>query len=95
MSLGANGVISVFSNSYPKQMKQIVDSYLNKNYDKSLVFHNKYLKMMNDLFIETNPAPIKYVMSKLGYCENKLRLPLGSISDKSKEILNRSMLEIK
>jgi len=95
LSLGADGVISVFSNSYPKQMKQIVDEFLNKNFDKSLAYHNKYLKMMNDLFIETNPAPIKYVMSKLGYCENKLRLPLDSISDKSKEILNKSMSEIK
>lgn len=95
ISLGANGVISVFSNSYPKQMKQIVDNYLNNKFVKALSYHNKYLKMMNDLFIETNPAPIKYVMSKLGFCENKLRLPLGSISEKSKKILNKSMTEIK
>jgi len=95
MSLGANGVISVFSNSYPKQMKRIVDNYLNNKCEKALSYHNKYLKMMNDLFIETNPAPIKYVMSKLGFCENKLRLPLGSISEKSKKILNKSMAEIK
>jgi len=91
LSLGAKGVISVISNAYPKQMKQITDNALNNDFKEASVFHNKYLQMMIDLFIETNPAPIKYVMHKMGFCENVLRLPLQPVSDKHKKILDSSI----
>ncbi len=95
MSLGAKGVISVFSNAYPSQMKKITDNALNNDFNKAAEYHNKYLKMMNDIFVETNPAPIKYVMHKLGFCENILRLPLKPISGEHQILLDNSMEKMK
>ena len=95
LSLGANGVISVFSNAYPSQMKEITDNALNNNFNKAAEYHNRYLQIMNDIFVETNPAPIKYVMHKLGFCENVLRLPLKPISDKHQVLLDKSMENMK
>ena len=76
MALGGDGVISVFSNPYPAEMKQVADALLNKILPEAQKYNNKYLSMMNALFVETSPAPVKYVMSKLGFCNNNLRLPL-------------------
>ena len=95
MSLGAKGVISVFSNAYPFQMKKITDSALNNNFNKAAEYHNKYLIIMNDIFVETSPAPIKYVMHKLGFCENILRLPLKPISAEHQVLLDKSMEKMK
>lgn len=96
MALGGKGVISVFSNVYPKEMKAITDAMLNKNYDAALQLHNKYLKMMNLLFVEANPTPIKYVASLLKLCRNTLRLPLVPVSDNSELLLTEEfhLLEV-
>jgi 4-hydroxy-tetrahydrodipicolinate synthase len=87
MALGGKGVISVFSNVYPKEMKSITDAMLQKNYDLALQLHNLYLKMMNLLFIETNPIPIKYVASLRKLCKNTLRLPLVPVTQQSERLL--------
>ncbi|HED08760.1 MAG TPA: 4-hydroxy-tetrahydrodipicolinate synthase [Ignavibacteria bacterium] len=95
MSLGAKGVISVYSNAYPVQMKEIISSALNNDFNKATEYQNKYLRTMNDIFVETNPAPIKYVMHKLGFCENILRLPLKPVSDEHQILLDKTMEEMK
>ncbi len=94
MSLGGFGIISVFSNAYPKELKQITDAIFNNNLLLAQKLNNKYLSMMNSLFIETSPMPIKYVMSKLGLCENILRLPLIPITKKTENILDSEMKKI-
>lgn len=66
MALGGVGVISVFSNPFPTQMKEITNALLNQDFTTAQKLNNKYLAMMNKLFIETSPSPVKYVMSKLG-----------------------------
>ncbi|MCW8960411.1 MAG: 4-hydroxy-tetrahydrodipicolinate synthase [Psychromonas sp.] len=91
MALGGDGVISVFSNPYPKEMKKITEAVLSNNLKLAQDLNNKYLSMMNALFIETSPAPVKYVMHKLGLCENVLRLPLIKASNKTEEILEKEM----
>ncbi len=88
MALGGDGVISVFSNPYPAEMKQVADSVLNKKLPTAQKYSNKYLSMMNALFVETSPAPVKYVMAKLGFCENKLRLPLIKTSQRAEALLD-------
>ena len=95
MSLGAKGLISVSSNAYPLQMKEIIDNALSNDFKKAAEYHNKYLKTINDIFVETNPAPIKYVMHKLGLCENILRLPLKPISNEHQILLDKSMEKMK
>jgi 4-hydroxy-tetrahydrodipicolinate synthase len=91
MASGGDGVISVFSNPYPKEMKKITDEMLNNNLKFAQVLNNKYLSMMNALFVETSPAPVKYVMSKLGLCKNVVRLPLVKATGKAEELLRKEM----
>jgi len=87
MALGGDGVISVFSNPYPSEMKQLTDAMLNNNLSSAQKYSNKYLGMMNALFIETSPAPVKFVMHHLGLSENVLRLPLINATARAEEIL--------
>lgn len=91
MALGGIGVISVFSNAFPKELKLIADAVLQGNLSQAQYYNNLFMKMMNILFVETNPSPIKFVMSKLGFCENILRLPLAPVSKKSVEILTTEL----
>jgi len=87
MALGGDGVISVFSNPYPSEMKQITDAMINNKLSSARKINNKYLGMMKALFIETSPAPVKFVMHHLSLCENILRLPLVNATAKAEELL--------
>jgi len=87
MALGAKGVISVFSNIYPRQMCDLTNALLNGNYKTGLEIHNKYLKMMNLLFVETSPIPVKYLASVKGLAKNILRLPLVKAIKSTEELL--------
>ncbi len=91
MASGGDGVISVFSNPYPSEMKKITEAMLNGKLREAQTLNNKYLAMMNALFIETSPSPVKFVMSKLGLCENVVRLPLIKASPKAEELLDKEM----
>ena len=91
MASGGDGVISVFSNPYPSEMKKITEAMLNGKLREAQTLNNKYLAMMNALFIETSPSPVKFVMSKLGLCENVVRLPLIKASLKVEELLDKEM----
>jgi len=92
MSMGGDGVISVFSNSFPKEMTQMVNAALEDNYKLARKLHNTYLKMMHLIFIEASPMPVKYVMQKLDLCKNVLRLPLMPVTEESETILNKELL---
>lgn len=87
MALGGKGVISVFSNIYPKEMSELTTALLNNDFVTGLNIHNKYLKMMNLLFVETNPIPVKYLASVRGLCKNILRLPLVKATSNSEKLL--------
>ena len=91
MASGGDGVISVFSNPYPALMKKITSAIFSNKLKDAQELSNKYLAMMNALFVETSPSPVKYVMSKLGFCENVLRLPLSKATSKAEELLNKEM----
>jgi 4-hydroxy-tetrahydrodipicolinate synthase len=95
MALGGDGVISVFSNPYPAEMKQITDAIQNRGITKAQQFNNLYMSMMNALFVETSPAPVKFILHSLGFCENVLRLPLIAASSKAEEILNSEIEKFK
>src|SRR3972149_1551918 len=87
MAHGGFGIISVFSHAYPREMKRITDALSANDLVSTQQYSNLYLKMMNLLFVETSPSPIKFVMSKLGLCENVVRLPLIKIPKKTEEML--------
>ncbi len=91
LALGGSGVISVVSNLYPERVRRICDSYF-KGYMKNAQNEQKrLLKFTKAMFAETNPAPIKYAMSKAGLCSGELRLPLMEIENSTKEIIDSAM----
>ena len=93
LSAGGVGVISVLANICPKETHDLVMSYLNGDVKKSLDIQLKYLDVINNLFIETNPIPVKEAMNYLGMNVGGYRLPLYKMSDKNREILIKSMKE--
>jgi len=91
IALGGVGEISVFSNAFPLQKKILVDAALKGDYKTARELNNKYMRMMNILFVETSPSPIKFVMNELGYCKNILRLPMTPILEKNEKILREEL----
>jgi 4-hydroxy-tetrahydrodipicolinate synthase len=91
MAVGAQGVISVASNIIPKQVSEMVNAFLQGNPALALKLHQTYYPLFKDLFVETNPVPVKTALSMLGQMSADVRLPLVPISSKSREILEASM----
>jgi 4-hydroxy-tetrahydrodipicolinate synthase len=91
ISLGGDGVISVFSNVFPDIMHKLIMLSLNGDFKTAGKIQKKYLNFMTLLFKDVNPIPVKYAVSKLGYCENVLRLPLTEASDELKDLIDLEM----
>ena len=87
LALGGLGVISVLSNLYPRLAVEIYESYKAKDLKRSLLLQGKTQPLINALFAETNPAPVKYAMNKIGLCENQLRLPLAPVTKATEEMI--------
>ncbi|MBR2353291.1 MAG: 4-hydroxy-tetrahydrodipicolinate synthase [Clostridia bacterium] len=91
MSLGGKGVISVLSNIMPRQTHEIVKLCLDNNYHGATEMQLKYLRLINALFCEVNPVPVKTAMAELGFCDIEMRLPLCEMEDANKEKLLNAM----
>ena len=87
MSVGGKGVISVLSNLLPAQTSEICKSFMRGDIKKSMQMQSQYLPLINALFSEVNPIPVKAAMSAMGFCEDYLRLPLTPMEDKNREVL--------
>lgn len=81
LALGGLGVISVASNAFPDRVKRICDSFFLERWRESLEYQTELLPIIKLLFREVSPAPIKHIMSRLGFCSGELRLPMGSVSE--------------
>ena len=93
MSIGGSGVISVYANVMPGMCHQIVADYLGGNQAQAVANHLKYLKLMNDLFIEVNPIPVKSAMNMMGLNVGPMRLPLCEMSEEHQAVLRASLQE--
>jgi 4-hydroxy-tetrahydrodipicolinate synthase len=91
MALGGEGVISVISNIVPDRMRQLTDAMLARDLIEARKINNRLLKLMNDLFLEVNPIPVKYAAALMGLCRNTLRLPLAPISSENGKKLQITM----
>ncbi|MBU0471330.1 MAG: 4-hydroxy-tetrahydrodipicolinate synthase [Nanoarchaeota archaeon] len=91
---GGNGVVSVASNLLPKKMSELTSEALNGNFDKAEKLNKKLEKFFNAEFIETNPIPIKYMVSLKGRCKEVYRLPMCSLTAVSKQKINELMSEM-
>ena len=91
LSLGGIGVISVAANIIPKTVHDMCDLYLNGDCFKATKLQLDYLELMNNLFIETNPIPVKTAMNVIGMNVGELRLPLYKMNDKNEETLVQTL----
>lgn len=93
MALGALGVISVASNVVPAAVAKLCALCLDGDFDQAQQLYFKYSRLFSDLFIETNPIPVKAAMELIGMGCGRLRLPLTDISPEHLEKLKCSMRE--
>lgn len=91
MSLGAKGVISVLSHVIPKETHQMAKYCLDNDFASAAKLQIDYLDLINDLFIEVNPIPVKDAMNMMGWNAGPCRLPLYEMSEENKAKLRASL----
>ena len=81
LSLGGKGVISVLSNLIPAETSQMVKKFMAGDVQGAAKMQLDYLELINTLFCEVNPIPVKAAMNEMGFCSNDIRLPLTEMED--------------
>ena len=89
LSLGGKGVISVSANIIPETVHNMTYAFFERDNDTARELQLKYNDLINALFIEVNPVPVKEAMNFLGYNVGECRLPLGEMSEENKNTLHR------
>jgi len=95
MAVGAVGVVSVAANVVPKQMTELVSNFLGGHATDSMRIHLRYFQLFKDLFIESNPIPVKTALHLMGMIEGEFRLPLCEMGNANREQLSRTLRTIK
>ena len=91
MRLGARGDISVTANVAPVLMSQMCNAALAGDFDAAQAIDSKLSGLHNHLFVESNPIPVKYAVSKMGYTANVLRLPLVAVNEQYQPEIEQAM----
>jgi len=91
LSIGAKGVISVFSNIAPRSMVTLVAAWQKGDIATAQKLHYAHLALSKDLFIETNPAPVKVAASLLGFGREDVRLPLAPLASANRQKLLKTL----
>ena len=94
LALGGRGVISVMSNILPRATVKLCHDCLEGRQREALNMQIELLPLIKSLFLETNPTPIKYAMSRMGFCSPEVRLPLAEPRDSTKEEIDRVIAQI-
>ena len=92
-SLGGIGVISVLSNVAPRETHDIVEYCIKDQYEKARALQHKALDLVNALFCEVNPIPVKAALQMQGFAVGNPRLPLTEMEPAHKESLRKAMIE--
>jgi 4-hydroxy-tetrahydrodipicolinate synthase len=95
MAVGAKGVITVTANVMPKEMAQLVASFLAGRIDEARQLHFKLSPLFAALFFETNPIPVKEALGMMGKIDPGLRLPLCAMGTDNRNQLSRVMKEMR
>ncbi len=93
LSLGGKGVISVLSNVAPKQTHDIVAKFMEGDIEGSRKIQLEAMNLINALFCEVNPIPVKAAMNMLGFNAGILRAPLTEMEDANKEKLRKALAD--
>ena len=92
ISLGMEGVISVIGNAYPNEFGRMVHLAMEDSYDQARELHEALLPMIHAIFMDGNPGGVKYLLSKLGICQNQFRLPVYPVNQSTREAIDRAFL---
>ncbi len=93
LAAGATGVVSVASNLFPRAMVALQAAFEAGRMTEALELHERYFPLFRDLFVESNPGPIKEAMKFAGFCSETLRPPLAPLSAQSREKLRAALQE--
>lgn len=91
MSVGAHGVVSVASNVAPREVSRMVRAFAAGDARGAARLHARLYPLFKDLFIETNPAPVKAALALMGFMAEDLRLPLVPVTDASRKRIAASL----
>ena len=91
MAVGAQGVISVVSNVIPREVSQMVAAFARGDARRAAQLHAKCYPLFKDLFLETNPVPVKAALAMMGLIEEEYRLPLVKMSGANREKLRKTL----
>ena len=94
LAVGAQGVISVASNVAPREVSELVQTALKGDFVRAGQMHAKLFPLFKDLFIETNPIPVKAALALAGKIEETYRLPLVPMSDVNKAQLRKTLASL-
>lgn len=93
--IGAEGVISVVANAFPKEFSDMVNSALNSEIEEAKTLHFKLFEIIQNLFTEGNPAGIKAILHIKKLIENNFRLPMIGVSQKHYSKLENLVRKVK
>ena len=91
MAVGGYGVISVAAHVIGKEIHAMVDAYVDGRVAEAMEWHKKLYPMFKNLFITSNPVPVKYALSQIGFGNGKVRLPLVEANDAEKAVVHGTM----
>jgi 4-hydroxy-tetrahydrodipicolinate synthase len=91
LAIGGKGVISVISNVVPADMAKMVDAFDSGDLEKARSLHYRMAPLIEALFVETNPIPVKAALAMMGKIDYELRLPLCRMSEKNEGVLKKAM----
>ena len=92
---GGHGVISVAANVIPKSISDICKLIIEEKIEEANDLNKKYRNLYDLLFIESNPIPVKWILFKMGFIQNSLRLPLVNLDKKFEENIISEMIKLK
>jgi 4-hydroxy-tetrahydrodipicolinate synthase len=95
MAVGAVGVVSVASNIIPRPMTELVNNFLGERPTDSMRVHLRYFQLFKDLFLESNPIPVKTALNLMGMIDAEFRLPLCEMGTANREQLSRTLRALK
>jgi 4-hydroxy-tetrahydrodipicolinate synthase len=91
---GAEGLISVVANAYPKDYSDMVRLCLAGRYNEALPLHLKYIDIIASMFAEGSPSGVKAYLSEMGLCGNYFRLPVWPVSEKHHSKIRELMKKV-
>ena len=92
---GGHGGISVTANIVPKELQKVYLAAISGQHETALELNDKIENLHKNLFLESNPIPVKWALYKMGMCESGIRLPLLKLSSDYQSIIENDLLELK